>query len=193
MVDIVAEKRWRFAIEPFAADLVIEMKNGVIDLRTLNKLVSEYQALWRRPKEPLSPKAQRGLIGEMTVVERLDPIIGFAAAVDRWEGPYSELHDIMDDDWHLEVKSYSDEPPRVRISEVQQLDPRIDPKLTLVGTHIIGTSKGQTLPEFVDDFLVIARKRLFWLRKLNAAGWDEEDRNGIIAVTQVESSSAQST
>ena len=93
-VDIVAEKRWRFAIEPFAADLVIEMKNGAIDLRTLNKLVSEYQALWRRPKEPLSPKAQRGLIGEMTVVERLDPIIGFAAAVDRWEGPYSELHDI---------------------------------------------------------------------------------------------------
>ena len=37
--DVVVEKRWRFAIEPFAADLVIEMKNGAIDLRTLNKLV----------------------------------------------------------------------------------------------------------------------------------------------------------
>ena len=90
----------------------------------------------------------------MSVVERLDPIIGFAAAVDRWEGPFNELHDIMDNDWHLEVKSYADEPPRVRISEVQQLDARIDPKLTLgKGVHILGTTKGRTLPEFIDDFL----------------------------------------
>jgi hypothetical protein len=179
-VDIIAQKRWRFAIEPFAADLVMEMKNSKIDLQTLNRLVEEYRALWRRPREPLDTRAQRGLIGEMSVVERLDPIIGFAAAVDRWEGPFNELHDIMDNDWHLEVKSYADEPPRVRISEVQQLDARIDPKLTLVGVHIMGTSKGKTLPEFIDDFLKIADLKgvhPMALEILGAAGWDEEDRD----------------
>jgi hypothetical protein len=178
-VDIVAQKRWRFAIEPFAADLVMEMKNDKIDLQTLNRLVEEYRALWRRPREPMDTRSQRGLIGEMSVVERLDPIIGFAAAVDRWEGPFNELHDIMDDDWHLEVKSYAEEPPRVRISEVQQLDARIDPKLTIAGVHIMGTSKGKTLPEFIDEFLDIAREKgveSLAIEILGAAGWDEEDR-----------------
>ena len=179
-VDIVAQKRWRFAIEPFAADLVMEMKNDKIDLQTLNKLVEEYRALWRRPREPMDVRAQRGLIAEMSVIERLDPIIGFAAAVDRWGGPFNELHDVIDDEWHLEVKSYAEEPPRVRISEVEQLDARIDPKLTVVGVHIMGTSKGKSLPEFIDEFINIAREKgveSMAAEILGAAGWNDEDRD----------------
>jgi len=178
-VDIIAQKRWRFAIEPFAADLVMEMRNGTIDLQTLNRLVEEYRALWKRPREPMDSRTQRGLIGEMLVVQRLDSIIGFAAAVDKWQGPFGELHDIIDDDWHLEVKSYADEPPRVRISEVQQLDARIDSKLTVVGVHIMGTAKGKTLPEFIDEFLEIAEEKgvtSLAVEIFGAAGWDEEDR-----------------
>ena len=86
-------------------------------------------------------------------------IIGFAAAVDRWEGPYSELHDIMDDDWHLEVKSYSDEPPRVRISEVQQLDPRIDPKLTLLELISSALQKGKHYQNLLMTFLLLQKKK----------------------------------
>ncbi len=178
-VDIMAQERWRFAIEPFAADLVMEMKDGTIDLQTLNRIVEEYRALWRRPREPMDVRSQRGLIGEMLVVQRLDSVIGFATALDKWEGPNGELHDIIGDDWHLEVKSYADEPPRVRISEVQQLDAQIDPKLTLVGVHIMGTAKGQTLPEFIDEFLKLAEEKgvkSMALEKLSAAHWDEEDR-----------------
>jgi len=124
-------------------------------------------------------RTQRGLIGELLVVERLDPIIGLATAIDRWRGPFDELHDIIDDDWHIEVKSYADEPPRVRISQVEQLDANIDPKLSIAGVHLMGSSKGKTLPNFIDHFIQLADEngvKTLALERLNAAGWCEDDR-----------------
>ena len=130
------------------------MKDGSIDIDELMKITDEYMALWRAAKEPMDLRSQRGLIGEMLSVKRIGETIGLAATIDRWEGQYGSLHDIVDDDWRIEIKSYADEPPRVRISEVEQLDYRIDARLTLLGIHILGTSEGKTLPEFVDDFLL---------------------------------------
>ena len=41
-------------------------------------------------------------------------------------GPDRGLHDITDEQWAVEVKSYADEPPRVRIHHIEQLDYRLD-------------------------------------------------------------------
>ena len=45
-VDVISGKRWRFAIEPFAAEAIHSMSNGTIDLTSLRRLVEEHRALW---------------------------------------------------------------------------------------------------------------------------------------------------
>ena len=60
MVDIVASKRWRHAIEPFSAEAISAMVDGTISLSILRNLVEEYRSLWAVPKEPLDPRP-RGL------------------------------------------------------------------------------------------------------------------------------------
>lgn len=178
-IDIIADKKWKFAITPFALDLIMSMKDGSIDIDKLMKITDEYMALWRAAKEPMDLRSQRGLIGEMLSVKRIGETIGLAATIDRWEGQYGSLHDIVDDDWRIEIKSYADEPPRVRISEVEQLDYRIDARLTLLGIHILGTSEGKTLPEFVDDFLLLSSSCGMENRVkeiLSASGYDNDRR-----------------
>ena len=57
-VNIIAGKRWRHAIEPFASEVMDSMVNGSVSLST-GKLI-EYRSLWASPKEPLNPRKQRG-------------------------------------------------------------------------------------------------------------------------------------
>jgi hypothetical protein len=178
-VDIISEPRWRYAIEPFAAEVINSMKNGKIDLVVLRKIVNEHRALWAAPKEPLSIYEQRGVIAELHVIKKLSEVTGYAQITSKWTGPYRELHDIGDDEFSIEVKSYSEEPPRARISHVEQLDARMDKRLTLVGVHIISTQEGMTFPKYIDKALKMADEagcRVTMEEKLNLAGWREEER-----------------
>lgn len=179
-IDIIADKKWKFAIIPFALDLILSMKDGSIEIEDLMKIADEYIALWKVAKEPMDYRSQRGLIGEMLSIQKIGEEIGIASAIEKWEGQYGSLHDIIDEHWRIEVKSYADEPPRVRISEVEQLDYRIDARLTVLGIHILGTSEGKTLPEYVDDFVQLGSTCGMENKvkeALSAAGYDEELRD----------------
>ena len=182
-VNLIAGKRWRHAIEPFAAEAINSMTDGSISLSTLRNLVEEYRSLWAAPKEPLDPRKQRGLIAELKVLEDLGSKIGHAQAIQRWSGNLSSkaggLHDIGDETFAIEVKSYHDEPPRVKINGLEQLDHRMDKRLTLVGVHIISHQEGMSFPQYVDRCLSIydeAGCRSVAEEKLNIAGWREADR-----------------
>ena len=83
---IIAAKRWRHAIEPFAAEAVSSMVDGMISLSTLKRLVEEYRSLWAPPKEPLDPRKQRGVIAELKVLEDLGKHLGHAKALECWSG-----------------------------------------------------------------------------------------------------------
>ena len=182
-VSIIAGRRWRHAIEPFAAEAVSCMANGTISLSDLKRLVEEYRSLWAPPKEPLDARKQRGVIAELKVLEHLGDHLGHAKALQCWSGNLSSksggLHDISDETFAIEVKSYHDEPPRVKINGLEQLDHRIDKRLTLVGLHIISHHDGMTFPQFVDRALSIYEEagcRSTAEEKLNLAGWSEGDR-----------------
>jgi hypothetical protein len=179
-IDIVSDKRWRFAIEPFAAEVISRMKNGVIDLKTLRETVDEHRSLWEAPREPLSASEQRGLIGELTTIKRLGSIIPAASIVSRWRGPERGIHDISDSDYAIEVKTYSEEPPRVKINHIEQLDHRMDKKLTLIGIHLIKSEEGISLPEYIDEIRIWASEKgcLDHIdEQLRIARWRDEDRN----------------
>ena len=182
-VNIIAGKRWRHAIEPFAAEVIESMVNGSVSLSTLKHLVEEYRSLWATPKEPLDPRKQRGIIAELKVLEDLGKCIGHAQSMQKWSGSLSSksggLHDIGDETFAIEVKSYHDEPPRVRINGIEQLDHRIDKRLTLVGVHIISHQEGMTLPGYIDHCLKIYEEagcKSVAEEKLNLAGWRDANR-----------------
>ena len=179
-IDIVSDKRWRFAIEPFAAEVINRMKNGAIDLKTLRETVDEHRSLWEAPREPLSASEQRGLIGELTTIQRLGSIVPAASIVSRWRGPERGIHDISDTDYAVEVKTYSDEPPRVKINHIEQLDYRMDKKLTLIGIHLMKSDEGRSLPEYIDEIRIWASEKgcLNHIdEQLRIARWRDEDRN----------------
>ena len=182
-VNIIAGKRWRHAIEPFAAEVIDSMVNGSVSLSTLRNLVEEYRSLWASPKEPLNPRKQRGIIAELKVLEDLGKFIGHAQSMQKWSGSLSSksggLHDIGDEIFAIEVKSYHEEPPRVRINGIEQLDHRIDKRLTLIGVHIISHQDGMTLPGYIDHCLKIYEEagcKSVAEEKLNLAGWRDSDR-----------------
>ena len=87
----------------------------------------------------------------MLVLQRLSEVVPAPILLSRWTGPAGGLHDITDNDWAIEIKTYSAEPPRPRISDIAQLDHDIDKRLTLVAHHIAGANEGRTFPEFVAE------------------------------------------
>ena len=63
------------------------MERGSITLGVVKEVVEEHRALWERPREPLSDTAQRGLIGEMLVLQRLSEVVPTPILLSRWTGP----------------------------------------------------------------------------------------------------------
>lgn len=152
-VDIIAEKRWKVMMELFASEILFEMKNGKITIDAIKRIVDEHRALWAPPREPLSTMAQKGLIAEMVVIMKLGDAHTPNHIVSCWRGPDGGIHDVASEEWAVEVKSFGDEPPRVRINHIAQLDYNIGKRLTLVGLHLLADSDGKTLPMFIDDLL----------------------------------------
>lgn len=178
-IDIIAERRWRFAIEPFAAELITKMNSETIDLETLRTTVEEHRSLWAAPKEPLTIPEQKGLIGELAVIMKLGESIPPTTAVNKWKGPDSGLHDISSETWAIEVKSFADEPPRVRINHIEQLDHRIDKRLTIAAIHLYSDEEGKNLPEFIDEALAWGEKHGVGnqiLEQLVLAKWRDDER-----------------
>ena len=64
---------------------------------------------------------------------KLGEVLPPATVVNNWKGPDRGLHDISSETWAIEVKTFTEEPPRVRINHVEQLDHRIDKRLTIAG------------------------------------------------------------
>jgi len=179
-VDIIAEQRWRFAMELFAAEVMMEMSDGKISIETIKRIVDEHRALWAPPREPIGIPAQRGLIGEMEVVKKLGDAHTPNHIVSCWRGPDGGIHDLASEEWAIEVKSYSEEPPRVKINHIAQLDHNIDKRLTLVALHLISDGDGKTLPEYIDEMIEWAenhgcRSRIEEI--LVSMKYDDERRN----------------
>jgi len=179
-VDITAEKRWKFAMELFASEVMLEMQDGKISIEIVKRIVDEHRALWAPPREPLSVIAQRGLIGEIEVVKKLGDSHTPNHIVSCWRGPDGGIHDIASEEWAIEVKSFAEEPPRARINHIAQLDYNIGKRLTLAAIHLYSDADGKTLPEYIDELIIWAdlhgcRSRIDEL--LISMKYDDERRN----------------
>lgn len=172
-------------IEIFAilsADLVDAVRSETSPAAALRRCIdrlSMWQGLFERlPAEGLSDEAQRGLFGELAVLEgALLEAIGKLEAVTAWTGPDPANQDFVHDGVAFEVKtSLAKRHARLAIANERQLDERPHRLLLLVYVRLDeSVAGGLTLPALVERCRArlqddIAAARLFDDR-LVAAGY----------------------
>ena len=136
-----------------SADLVNVVVAEVSAASALRRCIDRlcmWQILFERlPAAGLAEPQQRGLLGELLVLERLLlPRIDRLAAVTAWTGPDASHQDFVRGGLAIEVKtSLAKRPARMMISNEKQLDER--PHDTLILAHLRldeSTVRGDSLP-----------------------------------------------
>ena len=133
---------------------------------------------WRSPGEPIVPREQMRLIGELIPVIETSSIVG-KEAIESWDSDGRALHDITSDRWVIECKATSKSPESVWISDPAQLDHRIDKNIFLSVTRMNRDKDGKTFPEMINELLIGIQseedKRAIKVM-LNTQGYSEELR-----------------
>jgi hypothetical protein len=143
-----------FAI--LSADLVDAVRSeaspGAALRRCIDRL-SMWQGLFERPPaEGLTEEAQRGLFGELAVLETVLGVLGTLEAVTAWTGPDPSNQDFVHRGVALEVKtSLAKRHARLAIANERQLDERPHSLLVLVYARLDeSVAGGLTLPALVE-------------------------------------------
>ena len=109
----------------------------------------EWKKFWAGKRPPLSVDEQRGLIGELYIIEKLHELTD-GKIIDAWEGPMDGLHDYESDLVNLEIKTTTREPPIIRISQIEQLTPLESKDFFLIVVQITNEDSGTSLVDFVE-------------------------------------------
>lgn len=124
-------------------------------LRTFLGRVRAWQEFMRKGAHALSPEAEIGLIGELTILSALI-VQGVPAhiAVEGWVGPEDGVQDFEVGTGAIEVKcTNSSNGFPARIGSLEQLDNSNRQPLFLAGVKLRQTTAGKNLPDFVDNLL----------------------------------------
>ena len=166
----------REKILPFITDL-FPTSSGDVDGH-FDDVMTEWKSFFERWRAPLSPEEQRGLLGELVVLENLLEN-GQANLVKGWLGPSGSLHDFETEEWHIEVKTSLRANPTASIHPLSQLDP-IDKPFDLVVVKI-QRGEGMTLPEKVNQMVKHEKIKssssnlLHFQKMLEEIGYDDTD------------------
>jgi hypothetical protein len=161
---VLEDGRLRDIFAVLSADLVdtvrVEKSAAAALGRCIDRL-SMWQGLFDRvPVEGLSDEAQRGLFGELAVLEDvvLDAL-GALEGVTAWTGPEPKNQDFVHEGVALEVKtSLAKRHARLMIANEKQLDERPHRLLLLVYVKLDeSAAQGMTLPARVEHCRVLLR------------------------------------
>lgn len=158
LIVMLEEERLREIFAVLSADLVNAVVNEPVPAAALRRCLdrlSMWQGLFERiSPEGLSIERQRGLFGELLVLEqlfleRLDPL----AAVTAWCGSNAAHQDFLRGGLGVEVKaSLAKRHARIQISNEKQLDERPHDRLILANVRLEESEgHGRSLPELVES------------------------------------------
>lgn len=145
-LSIRTDSALRYVFSPFIKDINDEDLND--PLLALDSVIEKWRDIWRRLRNPLNAESERGLFGELSVLERLI-LSGCANAVNSWKGPLGETHDFKSKTIHLEIKTTKTHPPQIKISSARQMYTVKDKSLLLIILQLEESEDGSTLPERV--------------------------------------------
>lgn len=165
-----------------ACDIVGALDDSVTTGADENKLlrvffgrVSAWQEFMRKGTQALSPEAEIGLIGELTLLQAIIATgASSASAVESWVGPLDGIQDFELGAGALEVKTtLSTTGFPAKIGSLEQLDDSTRQPLFVAGLRLRQTENGQSLPEIVKAIRLMIKdhseaERLFAERLLAA-------------------------
>jgi hypothetical protein len=128
-------------------------------LRVFIGRVAAWQEFMRKGSQALSPEAEIGLIGELTLLRAIiDAGVPPALAVESWVGPLDGIQDFELGTGALEVKAtLSAAGFPARIGSLEQLDDSTRQPLFVAGARLRQTESGQNLPGFVEAMRVAVK------------------------------------
>lgn len=122
-------------------------------LRVFIGRVGAWQEFMRKGSQALSPEAEIGLFGELTLLQALiEAGVPPALAVEYWVGPLDGIQDFELGTGALEVKTtLSAAGFPARIGSLEQLDDSTRQPLFVAGVRLRQTDGAQNLPGFIDS------------------------------------------
>ena len=119
-LQIRALTEFRAKFSPFIAELLSnDLSNPTL---ALEDTLKDWRNLWLGSSGKLNWKEQRGLLGELIVLDKLISS-GTSGAVNNWVGPLGNTHDFESDFLNLEIKTTTKQPASVQISLIKQVAP----------------------------------------------------------------------
>lgn len=119
----------RERLKRFVLELITNTERERVEQST-NAIIDAWAFLWRSAPRALDSTQQRGLFGELVVLEQFLKKNG-TGVVPHWEGPLNALHDFRFPEKNVEVKTCGYNDPVLRISALNQLKP-CPPSLVLL-------------------------------------------------------------
>lgn len=122
-------------------------------LRVFLRRVGAWQEFMRKGSQTLSPEAELGLVGELTLLRTIiDAGVSLVAAIESWVGPLDGVRDFELGTGALEVKTtLSATGFPAKVGSLEQLDDSVRQPLFLAGARLRQDETGQGLPELVAD------------------------------------------
>jgi hypothetical protein len=127
-------------------------------LRVFLGRIRAWQEFMRKGAQSLSPEAEIGLVGELTLLRGIiDAGVPMAAAIESWVGPLDGVRDFELGTGSIEVKAtLSAAGFPAKIGSLEQLDDSVRQPLFLAGARLRQTQTGQSLPELVAEMRDVA-------------------------------------
>jgi len=147
-----SEERKRMV--PFLTDIIQLVRSGATTDGAFEATLEDWKGRFRSVRLPLDREKQRGLFGELCVLSNLVTEKGPSTAM-AWKGPARSLHDFVSPDWHIEVKTSTTSPGRLKIHPLEQLEP-ITEDFFLVMVEI-SAGEGKSLPTLVNEIREMVR------------------------------------
>lgn len=122
-------------------------------LRIFLGRIRAWQEFMRKGIQTLSPEAEIGLVGELSMLQAIiEAGVPSAIAIDAWVGPFDGIQDFIIGTGAIEVKAtLSPLGFPARIGSLEQLDNSTRQPLFVSGARLSQVASGQSLPEFVSS------------------------------------------
>lgn len=120
-------------------------------LRIFLGRIRAWQEFMRKGIQTLTPEAEIGLVGELTMLQAIiEAGVPSAIAIEAWVGPFDGIQDFIIGSGAIEVKStLSPVGFPAKIGSLEQLDNSTRQPLFVSGARLKQAANGQSLPEFV--------------------------------------------
>ena len=148
-------------------------------LRVFLGRVRAWQEFMRKGAQALSPEAEIGLVGELTLLATIIKAgVPAELAIESWVGPLDGIQDFELGTGAIEVKAtLSSTGFPARIGSLEQLDDAVRQPLFVAGVRLRQVADGQNLPDFVSVLKAsmagdVEAERMFAERLLAAGYFD---------------------